>query len=237
MTAAFSLGPVFEALHAAPRKCAGEGRVLMFIAARRREGVSTIARFAARSASETGTTYCIDLDLRRNALARAFVDESGGLGPKIDGRLNGGSFYRLIGANGQIVHEMSPAFNFHRVGRTRLYVGAFNARAAPQDGRVMLSAEVDYWNAARSGGATVILDAPALERTTLGLRVVRHADGVVMVVGEDEGSASASKLAKDELVAAGANVLGLVYNHASAPVMAIEKLRARLQAAFGRVAP
>lgn len=226
MTPDLSLGPVFDALHAAPRKSAGEGRVLMFIAARRREGVSTIARFAARTASESATTYCIDLDLRRNALARAFVNEGGGLGPKIDGRLNGGSFYRLFAANGQPLPETSPAFNFHRVGRTKLFVGAFNGRAAPEDGRVMLAAEPDYWNAARAGGATVILDAPALERTTLGLRVARHADGVVLIVGEDEGSASASKLAKDELVAAGANVLGLVYNRASTPVMAIEKLRA-----------
>jgi hypothetical protein len=63
-----------------------------------------------------------------------------------------------------------------------------------------------------------------LERSELALKVVRHMDGVVLVVGADAGAAPAARAAKDAMTAAGANIMGLVYSGATAPVMAIERL-------------
>jgi hypothetical protein len=222
MNLAFSVDGVLAALAAQPHRSRGEGRAVMFIAARRKEGVTTAARAVAEAAGP-GAVYGIDLDLKRNALARAFAANAQ-LGPKIEGRLNGVSFYAACAANGAVLHETMPAFAYHRVGRSRVYAGVFDANLLPPNSRVIVSSAPHYWDAARAGGATAIVDAPALERSNIGLRVARNMDGVVLVVGADAGAAPAAMAAKQDLVDAGANVIGLVYIGATAPVMAIERL-------------
>jgi hypothetical protein len=97
----------------------------------------------------------------------------------------------------------------------------------PKGGRVLISSEPDYWCAARAGGATVIVDAPALERSAIGLRVARHMDGVVLVVGADAGAAPAAMAARTEIVAAGGTLIGLVYTNASGPAVALDRLLAQ----------
>jgi hypothetical protein len=194
----------------------------MIVSARRKEGVTTVARAVAEAAGP-GAVYAIDLDLKRNALAKALA-ETGSLGPKIEARLNGLSFYEVRAANGAPMREMTSAFSFHRVGRTRVYAGVFDARQLPRTARVVVSARGEYWNAARAGGAMVVIDAPALERSSVALKVAVHMDGVVLVVGSEPGAAPAAIAAKAALTDAGANVIGLVYAGATAPVMAIERL-------------
>jgi Mrp family chromosome partitioning ATPase len=221
---AFSVDGVLTALAAQPVKSVGGGRSVMFVAARRKEGVTSVACAVAQAAGP-GSVYAIDLDLKRNALAKA-LSETGALGPRIDGALNGSLFFEVrLGANA-LAQETIPAFTYHRVGRTRVYAGVFDARVLPAGARVAISARPDYWNAARAGAASVVVDAPALERSHLALRVARHMDGVVLVVGADRGAAPAAMTAKKLLKDAGANVMGLVYVGATAPVMAIERLLA-----------
>ena len=223
MTPKFSVDGVIEAVFAQTPRSQGGGRALMFIAAQRGVGVSTIARATTRATAEA-TTYCLDLDVRRNALVRDFINEGPPIGPKMDGKLNGATFYAVFDENNEPVHEMTPAFGYHRLGRTRAYVGAFNSRAVPPGGRVLISSASDYWDAVRAGGALVVVDAPALERSHLALRVAPHMDGVVLVTGPHDGAAPSAMAAKAELEAAGANVIGVVYNQASAPVMAMERV-------------
>ncbi|QGZ94778.1 hypothetical protein [Terricaulis silvestris] len=219
---AFSVEGVLDALAMQPRRGAGDGRAIMFIAARRKEGVTTAARAVARAAGP-GAIYAIDLDLKRNAFARELANIEP-LGPKIDGRLNAASFYSVRGPNGMLLPERAPAFSYHRVGRTRIYAGVFDPRLLPEGGRVVISSAPQYWDAARAGGAIAVVDAPALERSEIGLRLARNMDGVVLVVGSDRGAAPAAIAAKQALVDAGANLMGIVYAGASAPVIAIERL-------------
>lgn len=222
MRLGFSVDGVLAALAAQPRRARGDGRAIMFIAAREKEGVTTAARAVAEAAGP-GAVYAIDLDLKRNALARAL---SGGaaLGPKSDGRLNGLSFYSVRGPGGVVLREAQPAFSFHRVGNTRIYAGVFDPRLLPLGGRVSISGAPHYWDAVRASGAVAIVDAPALERSEVGLRVAPNMDGVVLVVSADPGAAPAAIAAKQKLVDVDANVIGLVYAGASAPVMTIERL-------------
>lgn len=222
MDLAFSVDGVLAALAAQPARSRGDGRALMFISARRKEGVS-VAAHAVAEAAGPGAVYAIDLDLKRNALARSFAAHAQ-LGPKIDGRLNGLSFYAACAANGAPMRETVSAFSYHRVGRSRVYVGVFDAAAAPPQSRIVISSGPHYWDAVRAGGAIAVVDAPALERSTIGLRVARNMDGVVLVVGAEPGSAPAAIAAKDALVHAGASVLGIVYSGASAPVLAIDRM-------------
>ncbi len=216
----FSVDGVLDALAAQPRRGAGEGRAVMLVSARRGEGVTTASCAVARRFS--ASVYAIDLDLRRNAFARALSAEAP-LGPKIDGRLNGKTFYALTSALGACLEEPSPAFSFHRVGHSRVFAGVFDTRVLPTAAKVTVSSAPDYWDTARAGGACVVIDAPALERSQIALRVARHMDGVVLVVADDAGAAPAALAAKAALVAAGANVIGLIYSGANTPVLAIDR--------------
>ena len=66
----FSVEGVLDALAMQPRRRAGAGRAIMFVAARKLEGINH--RRARRSeAAGPGAVYAIDLDLRRNALGES----------------------------------------------------------------------------------------------------------------------------------------------------------------------
>jgi Mrp family chromosome partitioning ATPase len=213
---AFSVEGVLDAL-AMQRRRSGSGRAIMFVSASRNEGVTTAARAVANAAGP-GAVYAIDLDLKRNALARA-LSADGEMGPRIDGSLSGVSFYSV-----RDLPNAPHAFFYHRIGRSRVFAGVFDLRALPQNARIGISARSDYWDAARAGGAFVVVDAPALERSSIALRVAPHMDGVVLVVGSGRGAAPAALAAKAALVEVGANIMGLVYSGAAVPVMAIERL-------------
>lgn len=213
----FSVEGVLDALAMQRRRYEGAGKAIMFVAARALEGTTTAARAVAHAAGP-GAVYAIDLDIRRNALAKA-LSEDGSLGPRIDGALNGEIFYSV-----RDLPEPPPAFFYHRVGRSRVYAGVFDMRVLPKGARVGISARADYWDAARAGGAFVVVDAPALDHSSIALRVAPHMDGVVLVVGSGRGAAPAAIEAKELLVEAGANLLGLVYAGADAPVVAIDRM-------------
>lgn len=213
----FSVEGVLDALAAQPRRRDGAGRAIMFVAARSLEGTTTAARAVAHAAGP-GAVYAIDLDIRRNALART-LSEDGALGPRIDGELGGVRFYTV-----RDMPEPPPAFFYHRVGRSRVYAGVFDMRALPNGARVGISARADYWDAARAGGAFVVVDAPALDHSSIALRVAPHMDGVVLVVGSGRGAAPAALEAKELLLDAGANLMGLVYAGADTPVVTIDRL-------------
>lgn len=213
----FSVEGVLDALAMQPRRREGAGRAIMFVAARKLEGTTTVARAVANAAGP-GAVYAIDLDLRRNALAKA-LSEDGALGPRIDGALNGQNFYTV-----RDIPDAPPAFFYHRVGRSRVYAGVFDMRLLPKGARVGITARPDYWDAASAGGAFVVVDAPALEQSSVALRVAPHMDGVVLVVGSGRGAAPAALDARELLLEAGANLMGLVYAGADAPVVAIDRL-------------
>ncbi|MGD9979317.1 MAG: hypothetical protein AB7H66_03985 [Hyphomonadaceae bacterium] len=211
----FSVEGVLDALAMQPRR--GNGRAIMFVAARQGEGVTTAVRAVAHAAGP-GAVYAVDLELRRNELARV-LSADGALGPRIDGALNGVNFHSV-----RDMPNAPQAFFYHRVGRSRVYAGVFDMRLLPKGARVGISARPDYWDAARKGGAFVVVDAPALDQSSVALRVAPQMDGVVLVVGAGEGAAPAAIAAKHALQDAGANLMGLVYSGVASPVIAIERL-------------
>ena len=196
----------------------GPGHALMFAAARRGEGLTSVACASVQQAGP-GAVYAIDLDLGRNGLARA-LNDVGALGPRIAPPFGEAELLRVHGA------PAGAAYGFHRVGASRIYAGVFDARAA-RGGRVTVTSGSEFWNAVRASGATAIVEAPALSRGSVALRVARHMDGVVLVVGSDPGAAPAALAAKRALGDAGASLMGLVYTGAEAPVMAIDRALSR----------
>lgn len=221
-----SVDLILDALHAQAPRSAGTGRAVMIVAARANEDAVGVAR-AVAYASTLGSVYAIDLDLRHNRLARSFLADGEAMGPRIDGALGGAVLWGVSNAAGRRVRDVSP-FAFHRVGRSHLYVGAFSPRAVPAGGSVSISSSPGYWDAVRAGGATAVVCAPALSQNEIALRVARHMDGVVLIVGSYAGSAPAALSAKNALDRAGTNVMGLVYAGVTAPVMAMERLRRQI---------
>jgi hypothetical protein len=215
------LNGVFNALDALPAKSFGGGRALMLVSARRGEGVTTLAR-AACEAPHTRPVFAIDLDVRRNDLARSIAAKHK-LGVRVDGTLGDTSFCSAVDAAGQKLPALYKAFSYHRVADARVYVGAFDGREMPKGGQVMISSAGEYWDAVRAGGALAVVDAPALGWSKVGLRVARHMDGVVLVVSSDAGAAPAALAAKAELDRAGANVIGLIYTGADVSVPVLDK--------------
>ncbi|MBL8542461.1 MAG: hypothetical protein JNJ63_01505 [Hyphomonadaceae bacterium] len=213
----FSVEGVLEALAVQPFR-RGAGRALMLVSAQRGEGVTTAACAIAQACKNTNV-YAIDLNLKRNGLAKA-LSEYAPLGPKQDGEVHGVSLFGV----GSLI---SPAFNFHRVGQTRIKAGVFDSRAVPVNARVVVPPGPAYWDAIRAEGAVAIVDAPSLDRSDIALRLARHMDGVVLVVGADAGAAPAASRAKQALVEAGANLLGLIYAGADASVVLIERVLRR----------
>ena len=212
------LSAVLEALRATPAKSRGGGRAIMFVSAR--DEVTEISR-AAAEAAKVGNVYAIDLDLKRNALGRSFASRAK-LGAPIDGRLGGKGLCVISDAQGRAIG--AGGFSYHRVGISNVLVGAFDARTLPPGARMTLSADGEYWNALRASGATAIVNAPPLEKNQAALRVARHMDAIVLVVREMPGAAPVSIAAKDAIVAAGGNLIGLVYTDASPEAAVIDRM-------------
>lgn len=217
---AFSVDGVFDALALQPARA--EGRTIMLVSGRRGAGVTRVAH-ALAAAAGARQVYAIDLDLKRNALARSLANGNR-LGPAQDGRIGGHTFYRIHGSGGRQLQEPTQAFTYHRVAGTRVLAGVFDARALPDGGRVAILSAPDYWDGVRASGAMAVVDAPSLDRSRIALRVARNMDGVALIVGDGAGDAPAALAAKEALAAAGANIIGLVYVGASSPVLVIERL-------------
>lgn len=219
---AADLGGLLRALDAVAPAAKGAGRVAMFIGARRGEGVTTLVR--ATIEALRGELFAVDLDLRRNGLALAYKAEGRRLGPPVEPRFGGPPFYEIVNAQGAVVRPLRRAFNFHPLEQSSAMIGAFDNRAVPDGGRVRVLNDGAYWRMIRAAGALTLVDAPALERSRVGLRVARDMDGVVLAVAADDGAAPAAMAAKAEIEAAGGRLLGIVYTRASAEAAALERM-------------
>lgn len=208
---------ILAAACAAPTAHAGPGRVVMLVAAREGEGVSHAARLAAEEAA--APVLLVDLDSKRNTHARHYAHR---LGPPVNARVNGAAYWRVKDANGAVL-------NTHAIARrpikdAEIQVTVFESAALPAGARLQIGADAGYWNALRAMGALAIVDAPALARSPLALKLAPHMDAVVLVVSADQGAAPPAIEARAALASAGANVIGLVFARASAPVITLDRL-------------
>ena len=171
-----------------PRRGAGGGRAIMFVAARRKEGVTTAARAVAQAAGP-GAVYAIDLDLKRNALAQRARQRRRRSGPKIDGRLNGVSLlqrarperHRSARARaGFLLPPRRPHADLRRRVRSRAC-----CRTGARVGDLGSAATIGMRRApaARWWSSTRL----RLSAARSALRVAPHMDGVVLVVGAGRG--------------------------------------------------
>ncbi len=207
--------------HVKPRS-GGGGRVVMLTSGRRGEGVTNVVRSLV-SAAGPEAVFALDLDLRRNQLARTFSEQK--LTEASPGEFGDASFCTILDERG--APAAAGAFCFRRVGSSHVQVGVLDPRAIPAGGKVRLSRGAAYWAGVRAAGATMIVDGPAIEQGKASLAAARYMDAIILVVGSGEGAAPAALAAKRALDGIGAPIIGIVYSGACAPALAIERVFSR----------
>ncbi len=199
------------------------GRVIMFVAAIGGEGVSTVSREFARceAAFAARPIWLIDADLRRQGQMISVAEDAARFGPP--GTLSqaspdGSAFFAISpkarGKDGQPIPDAK-----YLVARPflagNLWVTRFNRQNLAPGQRVGLVDAAPYWKVLRKHAQTVVIDAPAADRSGAVLQLAPQVDGVVMVVSEDEGDVQARLNLKNDIEHVGGRLIGMVYNRAS----------------------
>ena len=194
----------------------GKARVLMFTAARNGEGVTSMAaRFACMAARRSGkAVWLVDLDARRN---RAFKGFERGIARDIGrpGRAYDAALKQppLFGITPKVANarqdKLMPA---HDIEGLPLLVTRFRSERLKSGQRVFLQDSPGWWETLRKMASWIIVDAPALERSSAALTVAREADGVALVVAADRTTPVEVEGARREIEIHQGRMLGAVLN-------------------------
>ena len=198
------------------------GRVIQFIAATSGEGTSTVAREFARLAAVRARkpVWLVDADLStqtQQAEVARDAERFGGLGKAAAASPNGSCFFTvqpaLRGRDGRQIADARLLSARPCLGR-RLWVTGFRGDVLKAGQRAVALPRGNYWDAMRRHAETLVVDAPAADRTDFGLTLAPFADTVVLVVAAESADASAGAALRDELERSGARCAGLVFNRA-----------------------
>lgn len=189
----------------------GAGAAVMFMGARRGDGVSAISRsFAKLSAARAArSVWLLDLDFFSEGQFQALGGASGRFGGPFDmtfGRMPcwKASPRASDGSQGE------GAVVGYRSNTDKLFVSRFNKSALGGDQKLQVAPAPDYWQAVRSAVDMTIVDAPALEYSRAGLALVSDMDGVVLVIDNDNGDVRDAIEMRDEVIGRGGRCLGIV---------------------------
>lgn len=206
----------------------GAGAAVMFMGARRGDGISTIARcFAELSASRAArSVWLLDLDFFTDAQFEALGGGSGRLGGPFDMTFGRMPFWRaspraLDGSQGE------GAVVGYRTGTNKLFVSRFNRPALSGDQKLQVAPAPDYWRAVRNHVDMTVVDAPALEQSRAGLALVADMDGVVLVIDGENGDVRDAIEMRDEVLGRGGRCLGIVVSEAGRKILAKPAKRSR----------
>lgn len=201
---------------------AGRARIIQVVAARRGEGTSTVARelafFAARRAGRS--VWLVDLDLLDSPQHAAIADEAeryGLMGQPAAASPDGSSFFSVQPASAGADGKPWPDARFlaaHRVGAARWWVTRFRREVLRGRQQVHILPDGDYWSALRRFADLIVVDCPSLDRSQAAMTVAPFMDQTLMVVAADEPDVRAPAFARDALIGAGADVVGLFFNRA-----------------------
>ncbi len=194
-------------------------RVVQFIAARPGEGTSSLAVSFAWAVADASSkpVWLFDTDFSGNHLYTYFANGKipglGRPGRPLDASLGTEQIYRIEGA--QPDPALTKLLTVHQIEDSRLFVTRFrNERLGPSQ-TVHPVAAPAWWAALRRISGWVIIDAPALNQSSLGLRHAQQADGVVLVIKADTTPAEEVSALRASLEATGASILGAVLNRAA----------------------
>ena len=220
------------------------GRALMFVSALSGEGVSTVAREYARceAAFAAKPVWLVDADLKRQGQMIALGQDAqrfGPPGPLSQASPDGSVFFRLS-PPARDAQGLPIGDDKYLVARPfldkRLWVTRFRDQHMAPGQRVKLFDQTTYWRALRQHAETIVVDAPALDRSTSALQLAAQMDGIILVVSEEEGDVQSRLNLKNDLEQVGGRILGLVYNRARSLSKSALRRPAGGKGLLGRVA-
>jgi len=207
------------------------GRAIMFVSAYSGEGVSTVAREYARceAAFAKKPVWLVDADLGAQSQLAAVTQDSkrfGPPGPLSQATPDGSVFFFLtpVGrdSQGNVIDD-----DKYLVARSfldsRLWVTRVRDQSIGPGQRLKIIDRSTYWKALRHHTQTIVVDVPAMDRSSVALQLAGQMDGVVLVVSEDFGDVQARINLKNDLEQVGGNLMGLVYNRARQTQMEVTR--------------
>lgn len=200
----------------------GRARAVQFIAARRGEGTSTVARefarFAARRAGRS--VWLVDMDLFSSPQAGAIAadpERYGRLGPAIAASPDHSMFLTVQPPrrlrDGSVAPD-SAYVTAHEVGGLRWWVTRFRGEVLRGRQQAHVLGSGDYWSALRRHVDLIVVDSPSIDRSQSGLTVAPFMDQSVLVVSADQPDVKPPALLRDALATAGGRCAGVFFNRA-----------------------
>ncbi|WP_269516326.1 hfsB [Brevundimonas subvibrioides] len=211
---------LWAALGSAP---AHRGRVIQFACANTGEGASTVAREFARLAAVRARkpVWLIDADLAQPCQLEAVAadrERFGRLGAAVASSPNGSSFYAVsppvIGRDRKPVAPARLMTARPCLGG-RLWVTRFRAELLRSGQRVEALPDPRYWDAMRRHADTIIIDAPAADRSDLSITLAPFVNATVLVVAGEMSGAAEPVILRDEIEAVGGRIAGVVVNRST----------------------
>ena len=199
------------------------GRVVQIAAASSGEGVSTIAREYARLAAVRARrpVWLIDADLSQQGQMEAVAsqpDRFGALGKAAIATPDGSIFFaitpRVMDRAGKPVHPARLMTARPCLGG-RLWVTRFAAEHLRSGQRAEAVSDARYWDALKKHADTVVIDAPAADRSDLAITLAPFVDATVLVVAADSTAANEPLMLRDEIEAVGGRIAGVVVNRST----------------------
>lgn len=211
---------LWAALGPAP---AHRGRVVQIACATTGEGASTVAREFARLAAVRARkpVWLIDADLAQpcqQEQVAADFERYGRLGAPAASSPNGSCFFAVSPpVMGRDRKAVAPArlMTARPCLGGRLWVTRFRAEALRSGQRVEPLADPRYWDAMRKFADTVVIDAPAADRSDLAITLAPFVDATVLVVAAEATSAVEPVILRDEIEAVGGKIAGVVVNRST----------------------
>lgn len=210
----------------------GAGRVIQFVAARRGEGTSTVAREFAHVLSHRveGAVWLVELDVLAGAQFDAIAAAPavyGEVGEATRASPDGSGFVSVDPPSLRVDGEpWAPGayLSAYPVGERSFYVVRLRREALFPGQAVSISGAPDYWRALRRHAAYVVVDAPAGERSRAAAAVAPHMDATVLVVGADSADARETARLRAGIEAAGGRCAGAVLNRIEPPPAFLRRL-------------
>ncbi len=211
---------LWAALGPAP---AHRGRVIQFACANTGEGVSTVAREFARLAAVRARkpVWLIDADLNQPGQQEAVAAEPerfGRLGPPAASSPTGASFFAVTPpVMGRDNKPIAPArlMTARPCLGGRLWITRFRAEVLRSGQRAEPMSDPRYWDAMRKHADTVVIDAPAADRSDLAITLAPFVDATVLIVAAESTAANEPVILRDEIEAVGGRIAGVVVNRST----------------------
>ncbi len=211
---------LWAALGSAP---AHRGRVIQIACANTGEGASTVAREFARLAAVRARkpVWLIDADLAQPSQQEAVAAEPerfGRLGAAAASSPNGAGFFAVtppvMGRDRKPVAHARLMTARPCLGG-RLWITRFRAEILRSGQRAEALPDPRYWDVMRKHADTVVIDAPAADRSDLIITLAPYVDATVLVVAAESTAPNEPVILRDEIEAVGGRIAGVVVNRST----------------------